>query len=209
MQHTDVRNHIRRAERFEHSDGFTEILLGSTLAAFALATYLLGPLAEQSPWQSTAGIIALAAVVAFAFGVQWLITLLRRHLIYPRVGYARSPASRLWWVLSCAVAGAVIALSATQWARSTETAATSRVAIAIGVGILCLILAIRFHLVHFAILAALSCALGFVPQGTRIDGPAAVVLYAAVMSAATIVSGCIALFAVLRLPGSAGESHEQ
>ncbi len=155
----------RRAQQYWHEDGLVELVVGLLFALIGLLFLVEGSAAAGSPWAHSSALALPVLVIGGVFAGRWLIHFAKRHITYPRTGYAglrraRDVRQQRRWAagIAAGVAGAIAYLvisapAALRWIPLIQGAA---------VGGMLLMVAFRLNLTRYYSLGLLSALLGAV-----------------------------------------------
>jgi MFS family permease len=95
----ELQNYMGRPKRYDNIDGTGEMFMGLMILGFALAGYLEAILPENSSrWMH--GIVLYGVLIpVLGFGY-WVRRVIKKHITWPRTGYAAYPrrGGKSWWI---------------------------------------------------------------------------------------------------------------
>jgi hypothetical protein len=205
----------RLMQKASHQDGLPEIAVGLMLLTFA-ALYglqvVFPPGSTINKDASSAVLVLMMLMIIPFYGLQWATKKIRARFLMGRVGYVKlKPLNRRQFgriVTACLVAmgvAAVLAAIVSYFVFSRHPLVPFRMLLAVnGIGFASLA-AIGGRRIRYYVLGGLEAAIGIVLAFSGVSMNAGMTILYALPGLFCLVSGCIALTALLRTPVEAGE----
>jgi hypothetical protein len=197
MENNEIKQVERRVKRYWYSDGIAELASGGIFILLAIYFGTQGFLDEGSIVSIILQVSLMLMMVGGAFGVRWLVNILKTRLTYPRTGYVeyrvneKDAKVRRYVIAGVAMIIAMASIMLVDYIRGLDT-----MALVTGLLVGTIFIALRGKssgLKRFYVLGGLAIVLGVVLSFSGLSQAYALGLFYGLLGIAILISGGLVL----------------
>jgi hypothetical protein len=197
MENTEIKEVEQRVKRYWYTDGIAELAGGGMFLLLGLYFGIQGYLGENSLVSVLLQASLALLMIAGAFGVRWLVNVLKARVTYPRTGYVQyhvneRDATRRRWIVGGI--GMVVAIASILLVDALRSLDAMVLVTGLLVGAVFIILRGRASgLKRFYALGGLAIVLGVVLAFSRLPQAYSLGLFYGLLGVGVLVSGALVL----------------
>lgn len=197
MENNDMKQVEQRVKRYWYTDGIAELASGGLFILLGIYFGAQGFLEQGSLVSVILQVSLMLVMIAGAFGVRWLVNILKTRLTYPRTGYVEYRVNendakvRRWVVVGVAMVIAIASIVLIDYIRGLDS-----MVLVTGLLVGVVFIALRGRssgLKRFYLLGGLAIALGVALSFSGLSQAYNLGLYYGLLGIAIVISGALIL----------------
>lgn len=197
MENNDMKQVEQRVKRYWYTDGIAELASGGLFILLGIYFGAQGFFGQGSLVSVILQVSLMLVMIAGAFGIRWLVNILKTRLTYPRTGYVEYRVNendakvRRWVVVGVAMVIAIASIVLIDYIRGLDS-----MVLVTGLLVGVVFIALRGRssgLKRFYLLGGLAIALGVALSFSGLSQAYNLGLYYGLLGIAIVISGALIL----------------